>query len=163
MSLAQGRAGRLERRKLLSQRHLVFAVNSGWVYSARLFICSRKESGWIETEIWLLLSRRGCRFELRSFDPADWSGVFFPSNRRATSFAFSSGELSNFWPDWCGILSPSNRRADSFAFRAVDPQIGRDLPRIPTRPGTSVTGEIRNWRFLTAVGIFVGKIGAWGT
>ena len=81
---------RLERTtiRLLSQRHLVFVVNSGWVCSARLFICSRKESGWIETVIRLLLSRRGYRFELRSFDPADWSGVYSPSIRRATSFAF---------------------------------------------------------------------------
>ena len=68
----------------------------------------------------------------------DWSRDLSPPLSALHLFMFSSGEPSNVWPDWCGILSPSNHRANSFAFRAEHPQIGRDLTRIPTRPGTSV-------------------------
>ena len=39
---------------------------------------SRKESGWIDTAIWLLLSRRGCRFRAALIRPGRLERSFLP-------------------------------------------------------------------------------------
>ena len=118
---------RLERTtiRLLSQRHLVFVVNSGWVCSARLFICSRKESGWIETVIRLLLSRRGCRFEcpLKRFARLVRSSLPILSSRYL--FCVSSVAPSNAWPDWSRDLSPPLSALHLFTFRKTFKRFAR--------------------------------------